>query len=606
MATAVVYLARGADGGLPAAVTFFDAYRRCPPRFAHDLIVIAKGWGQQRERAVMIALAQAHGGSVVELPDDGFDWGAYMRLAPTLTHEWICFLNTHSRPQVDGWLDLLSAPAREAASRVGAVGATASWETVLPSLRLPSPATTGVLLLYPLNALWNLARRLRNCWHFDDFPNPHLRSTAFLVRRDLFVEFASQHKIPRTKDESLRLESGKRGLTAFLRSKGFQVLVRGADAKTFGPEDWNASETFRMPGQRNLLIGDNQTLTYDMADPPLKQKLEQAAWGHAFSQEDSATCGSDLKKPMSDSVIRCRTCGSTHHLPSLSVPDLNQRLDRLSFQYHRCSQCRSLFLDRAPVDMGFYYSNNYPAYATEFSKKERAYIDRLEREKLEIVNSYARGRRLLEIGPAAGEFLKVAQASGYEVRGMEQDAECTQHIKNVLHFDVDFTNQPAKALAAHQDGCDVLVAWHVIEHLPDLAAFVSAAAQAISRPNGIIIFSAPNPDALSFALFGKYWVHLDAPRHLNLVPIAALESLMTAHGLERVACFFDDKVGRHLNRMGWQNSLLNFLHRSQGGPGDFALLGRLLSLVMWPFDRIPGRGAAYTVVYRPCAQGGRG
>ena len=290
MATAVGYLARSADGGLPAAITFFDAYRRYPPRCSHDLIVITKGWSR-RGRADLIALVQAHGGSAVELPDDGFDWGAYMRLAPTLTHEWICFLNTHSRPQVDGWLDLLSAPAKEAASQVGAVGATASWETVLPSLRLPLPATTGSLLLYPPKVLWNLARRLRNRGYFDGFPNPHLRSNAFLVRRKLFVEFASQHQIPRTKDEALRLESGKRGLTAFLRSKGLQVLVQGADGKTYGPENWNTSETFRMPGQRNLLIGDNQTLTYEAADPPLKKMLEQAAWGHVFSQEDPAALG---------------------------------------------------------------------------------------------------------------------------------------------------------------------------------------------------------------------------------------------------------------------------------------------------------------------------
>jgi 2-polyprenyl-3-methyl-5-hydroxy-6-metoxy-1,4-benzoquinol methylase len=305
---------------------------------------------------------------------------------------------------------------------------------------------------------------------------------------------------------------------------------------------------------------------------------------------------------MSDSIVRCRTCGSTDHRLQFSARDFNQRLDEVSFQYRSCNQCGSTFLDHVPANLGAYYSKEYPAYATEFSNKQRAYVDRLEREKLAIVDRFARGRRLVEIGPAAGGFLKIAKAAGFQARGIEQDQGCARHIRDVLGIEVDVSDDPAKALAAYENRCDVLVAWHVIEHLPDLDAFVSAAARAISRTDGIIILSAPNPHAWSFALFRKYWVHVDAPRHLNLVPAAALDRLMTAHGLQRAACFFDDKVGLHFTRMGWQNSLLNVMNRAEKDHGGFLLLGRLLSLLMWPFDRLAARGAAYTVVYRACAQ----
>lgn len=278
-----MFLARGTDGGIDATAGFFDAYRTYPPGCAHHLIVVAKGWEGLNGLADLRRLAADHGGRVVELPDPGFDWGAYMRLVPTLKHEWVCFLNTHSRPRVQGWLKLLWTTANKKELAIGAVGATASWETVLPSLRLPSQATPASLLLHPLKLCWNIGRVVRNVAHFRPFPNPHLRSNAFLIRRDMFIEFCSGRAFPKTKDEAFRLESGRTGLTAYLESRGLQVFVQGANGAAYGKEAWMTSGTFRTPGQPNLLVNDNQTLAYDSAGVQLKCRLERAAWGRAFS-----------------------------------------------------------------------------------------------------------------------------------------------------------------------------------------------------------------------------------------------------------------------------------------------------------------------------------
>jgi len=34
------------------------------------------------------------------------------------------------------------------------------------------------------------------------------------------------------------------------------------------------------------------------------------------------------------------------------------------------------------------------------------------------------------------------------------------------------------------------------------------------------VIAAPNPQAFQFGLMGRYWTHLDAPRHLHLIPAA--------------------------------------------------------------------------------------
>lgn len=301
---------------------------------------------------------------------------------------------------------------------------------------------------------------------------------------------------------------------------------------------------------------------------------------------------------MSESLITCRTCSSQNQQEFLIAKDFNQEKSDKSFSYYRCSNCKSIFLQPVPNDLNFYYGQNYPAYAVKNSKDIENNLNYLEHAKLEIIEQYIPFGKLVEVGPAAGRFLSIASRAGYEVLGIEQDPGCVEYIRNILNLDVKCSDKPADELLQLVACCDVIVAWHVIEHLQDLRGFVSAASKALRKPNGVIVVSAPNPEAWSFKIFGRYWVHLDAPRHLTLIPIRALDKLMADQGLERVACIFDDPVGLQLNRMGWQSSLMNLSRNKKVRQPWLARLGRILSIAMLLFDRMSGRGAAYTAIYK--------
>ena len=296
--------------------------------------------------------------------------------------------------------------------------------------------------------------------------------------------------------------------------------------------------------------------------------------------------------------VECRVCGSRNNSKYFYASDLNQNRSSDSFLYYRCSDCLSIFIADVPENMGLYYSQDYPAYAVKNTQEIEDNLNYLECQKLEIVKKYAPLGRLVEVGPAAGRFLSLANSSGYQVLGIEQDAGCVEYIKDTLKLDVKYSNKPADDLLKIVACCDVIVAWHVIEHLQELKEFVSAASKTLCRPNGVIIVSAPNPEAWSFRLFGRYWVHLDAPRHLTLIPLKALDKIMVDQGLERVACIFDDPVGMQLNRVGWQISLMNLSRNKKIRQPWLAGLGKILSVVMLWFDKITGSGAAYTVIYK--------
>lgn len=281
MSLALIYLARGVGNGLASAERFFEAYRTFTPGCPHELIVIAKGWTNSNERDVLERMAKDHASRVVDLPDDGYDWGAYMRLAPALSQTWLCFLNTHSRPLAAGWLGVMLKCAQS--PKVGAVGATASWGTMIPTWPTLRPRWEWRLLNYPLRLVRNALIFVKNAKHFPNFPNPHLRSNAFLVRRELFNKFVDSQGIPRNKRDAHILESGRAGFTRFLIGQGLAPMVAGLDGLCYESKQWGSSSTFRVPGQSNLLVADNQTVFYDEANKSLRRRLEFAAWGKAFT-----------------------------------------------------------------------------------------------------------------------------------------------------------------------------------------------------------------------------------------------------------------------------------------------------------------------------------
>jgi hypothetical protein len=270
MSIAVVYLARGIGGGRPAAEAFLDTYRANPAGCGHRLVLVTKGWNGQPGIDEVISRASEFSPRVLGLPDDGYDWGAYFRAARCLSEEWLCLLNTHSRLCVPGWLHHLMNAASQ--RDIGAVGATGSWGTLVPRINRVSPG----LLLYPWRYLATIGR-------FPAYPNPHLRSNALLVRRELFLAFASRSPIPASKREAHMLESGRRGFTQFLIENDLRPVVVGKDGNCYFQDDWMDSSTFRIPGQENLLIMDNQTQNYVHASTRMKRVMEYSAWGRVFT-----------------------------------------------------------------------------------------------------------------------------------------------------------------------------------------------------------------------------------------------------------------------------------------------------------------------------------
>lgn len=331
---AVVYLARAADG-IASFERFATSYRAHPPGRPHDLVVLYKGFETSAEadtaRAVFADLP--HRG--LALGDVGFDIGSYLEAAERLDHDALCFLNTHSEIAAPGWLAALAGPALS--EKVGLVGAMGSYESIFSTVRLlerviftarrpwvrhsASLASYYDFLLPRFRPDWYassssglkcrmraLSRQFRDAlpllkrrdavglrgtamiWPgapeldtaaFPPFPNPHIRSNAFLIDRLrlLALDFA---EIVTKADASL-FESGRESLTNQVLRAGLGVLVAGRDGTTYEIADWSRSGTFRLGEQTNLLVGDNHTRSFAAMSAGAKVAHAHMTWGDYLS-----------------------------------------------------------------------------------------------------------------------------------------------------------------------------------------------------------------------------------------------------------------------------------------------------------------------------------
>lgn len=288
----------------------------------------------------------------------------------------------------------------------------------------------------------------------------------------------------------------------------------------------------------------------------------------------------------------CPYCGKNASL-LFAANDLNRSITDARFPYFRCGSCELIFLQPVPQNLGAYYPRDY--YPVPASRAELEAASENERFKLDLITPYAQKGRLLEVGPAFGNFAFLAKRSGFDVEVIEMDSRCCEFLRTVAGITTIQSTDAAKSVT-DKGPYDVIALWHVIEHLPNFQQTLDALADRV-RKGGILVLAAPNPEALQFRVLGRYWTHVDAPRHVVLIPIELLSSHMRKLGFTTVSTTMTDPGGIGWNRFGWQFSLSNvsqipFLKRI------FTRLGDVLTRFMAPFEVNDRSGSAYTMIFR--------
>jgi 2-polyprenyl-3-methyl-5-hydroxy-6-metoxy-1,4-benzoquinol methylase len=283
----------------------------------------------------------------------------------------------------------------------------------------------------------------------------------------------------------------------------------------------------------------------------------------------------------------CPVCGGAG-AHRLTTTDRNRRIGGERFEYRACRACATLYLANVPDDLGRYYPPDYYPIGAEHAAIES------ERAKVALLRRFAPGGPLIEIGPGAGGFAGEAQRSGYHVRAIEMDERACLHLR-ALGVQTVHSAAPHRALA-EMASSRAIVLWHVFEHLTEPVALLRAAAANL-QPGGVLAVAVPNPGAFGLRVLGARWPHIDAPRHLQLVPAATLVRLAGEAGLAPLALTGSDRTGRDWNVFGWQHVLV----RPDSAPARRRAAfyaAAVLAEALAPVERHGLRGSTYSAVFR--------
>lgn len=302
--TGVIYLYRFSEGEQPVQ-RFLQTYRSHAAGIDHDLNVVFKGFPDRETLARAHALFAGIPIKSVEVDDSGYDIGSYVKAANIVPNPRLFFLNTFSRILADDWLGhfnrALNCPG------VGLAGATGSWAANTAGYEaavnylfrkiagLPAQLHQSVehemidrddpggkpgwkrhlklLLLAP----FEYSLRLRR---YGRYPNPHIRTNAFMMDRSLFLSL----DLPKlgAKSDTYKFESGRHSMTKQILRRNLRPVVVDRYGKTYGVPEWKLSSTFRTGDQVNLIVADNRTAHYAQASARHRQYMERLTWVHPW------------------------------------------------------------------------------------------------------------------------------------------------------------------------------------------------------------------------------------------------------------------------------------------------------------------------------------
>jgi 2-polyprenyl-3-methyl-5-hydroxy-6-metoxy-1,4-benzoquinol methylase len=255
----------------------------------------------------------------------------------------------------------------------------------------------------------------------------------------------------------------------------------------------------------------------------------------------TATVTSPVEKVETD----CMHCGSPE--AELLWAGREHEYDNTTdeqFRFVRCSRCNVVRLNPRPdvSELGRIYPPNYYAYGLLSDDADAgsglgARLKRwmYQRRLLALLERLGKPGtlRILDVGCADGRLLDWYKSSSagdrLETFGIELSEAAAAEARRRGHqvvtgrFEVDREFEPGTF--------DLILAYHVIEHVDDPKAFAARAAELLA-PGGVFVVATPNWDSADARRFRQYWGGNHFPRHWTLYDEETLKTLAESVGLE--------------------------------------------------------------------------
>lgn len=160
----------------------------------------------------------------------------------------------------------------------------------------------------------------------------------------------------------------------------------------------------------------------------------------------------------------------------------------------------------------YYASEEYISHTdskiTLFDKTYQFVKNYTLKKKLKLINSFkTENKSILDVGAGTGDFLKICENGGWNITGVEPSEKARAIAKNKKIYLLE------DILKLENEQFDVITLWHVLEHIPNLTAYVQQL-KSLLKPKGVLIIAVPNYKSFDAKHYKEFWAAYDVPRHL--------------------------------------------------------------------------------------------
>jgi SAM-dependent methyltransferase len=207
----------------------------------------------------------------------------------------------------------------------------------------------------------------------------------------------------------------------------------------------------------------------------------------------------------------CPLCAESRSIVIHKGSDRLYRTTNEIFTVVRCAGCGLARLDPAPADIARFYPD---AYWYEPGRLEEIYRRLVMRDHLRFARrAPGQGLRVLDVGCGSGLFLRELRAANPAMKAVGMDASPQAAALAWRGYRVPAVAADLQRAPFGEASFDLITMFHVLEHLPDPAAYLTAARRLLAR-GGKLVVQTPNLDCWQYRIFGARWSGLDIPRHL--------------------------------------------------------------------------------------------
>jgi 2-polyprenyl-3-methyl-5-hydroxy-6-metoxy-1,4-benzoquinol methylase len=267
-------------------------------------------------------------------------------------------------------------------------------------------------------------------------------------------------------------------------------------------------------------------------------------------------------------VIPCDLCGAEGPAPILESVRLDGPLVRCRHcGFYYTGQRRSaLTFGSAPADevVERVREANRRLQGIELDEEHRL-AELTSRSRLQLIRRFQPSGRLLEVGCARGDFLRVAREA-FTVKGVEPNPELARDAMQFAPIHQGLVEDEPGS------GYDVAASFHVIEHTDSPRRFFAAMASRLAA-GGIAVIETPDIGSLPFRVFRGRWRQF-IPEHYYFFDRTTLVKLFEEH----------DLTLEHVGRVGKYASLTLVANRLARYFGPFRLVERLSR--SWPLANL--------------------